>query len=203
MTIDGDQARMMVGGRKKDRDTFFTRVDRQGIKGDDFYPTPPEATRALLSVEKFLGPIWEPACGEGAIALELEAAGYAVVCTDLVERGYGKGRVDFLMETQPLAPNIVTNPPFKNGLDFARKATELCSGKVAFLMRLVWLEGASRRKFFEASHLARVWVFSKRIPRMHRNGYEGPKTTSTIAFAWFVWDPLHEGPPTLGWINPI
>ena len=30
----------------------------------EFYPTPPEATRALLSVETFEGLIWEPACGD-------------------------------------------------------------------------------------------------------------------------------------------
>jgi hypothetical protein len=30
----------------------------------NFYPTPPEATRALLSVETFDGLIWEPACGQ-------------------------------------------------------------------------------------------------------------------------------------------
>ncbi|PID44236.1 MAG: hypothetical protein CSB48_02440 [Proteobacteria bacterium] len=28
----------------------------------EFYPTPPEAVRALLSVEQFDGSIWEPAC---------------------------------------------------------------------------------------------------------------------------------------------
>lgn len=32
---------------------------------NEFYPTPPEATRALLSVETFDGSIWEPACGGG------------------------------------------------------------------------------------------------------------------------------------------
>ena len=35
----------------------------------EFYPTPPEATRALLSVEHFHGSIWECACGDGAIAI--------------------------------------------------------------------------------------------------------------------------------------
>lgn len=35
---------------------------------DDFYPTPPEMTRALLSVELFYGAIWEPACGDGAMS---------------------------------------------------------------------------------------------------------------------------------------
>ena len=47
----------------------------------EFYPTPPEATRALLSVESFQGDIWEPACGDGAISKVLEAAGYQVVST--------------------------------------------------------------------------------------------------------------------------
>jgi hypothetical protein len=57
----------------------------------EFYPTPPEATRALLSVETFDGTIWEPACGRGAISTVLETAGYQVVSTDLVQRDYGTG----------------------------------------------------------------------------------------------------------------
>jgi len=55
----------------------------------EFYPTPPEATRALLSVETFEGSIWEPACGDGAISKVLTEAGYQVVSTDLIDRGYG------------------------------------------------------------------------------------------------------------------
>lgn len=42
---------------------------------NEFYPTPPEATRALLSVEHFDGDIWEPACGDGRIAKVLEDHG--------------------------------------------------------------------------------------------------------------------------------
>lgn len=170
------------------------------LKGDDFYASPPEAVHGLMSVEKFDGLIWEPACGDGAISKVLQAAGYEVVSTDLVDRGFGKPRVDFLMERTPLAPNIVTNPPYKNALDFARNAVDLSSGKVAFLLRLVWLEGSRRKKFFEASNLARVWVFASRLPRMHRGGYEGKKTSSSIAFAWFVWDKAHRGPAQIGWI---
>ena len=79
---------------------------------NEFYPTPPEATRALLSVETFDGSIWEPACGEGAIASVLADAGQKVVATDLVDYGYGIPRVDFLKETRPRAKHIVTNPPY-------------------------------------------------------------------------------------------
>lgn len=78
----------------------------------EFYPTPPEATRALLSVEQFDGSIWEPACGDGAISKVLTEAGYQVVSTDLIDRGYGAGGHDFLKSTTPLAKNIITNPPY-------------------------------------------------------------------------------------------
>jgi tRNA G10 N-methylase Trm11 len=78
----------------------------------EFYPTPPEATRALLSVEVFEGDIWEPACGDGAISKVLSEAGYQVVSTDLIDRGYGAGGHNFLKSDTPLAKNIITNPPY-------------------------------------------------------------------------------------------
>ena len=77
----------------------------------DFYATPPEATRALLSVEHFDGSIWEPACGDGAISRPLIAAGHEVVSTDLVDRGFGISGVDFMLERGPRAKHIITNPP--------------------------------------------------------------------------------------------
>ena len=83
---------------------------------NEFYPTPPEATRALLSVESFEGSIWEPACGEGAIASVLTDAGHTVVATDLVDYGYGIAPTDFLKEIRPRARHIVTNPPYGSGL---------------------------------------------------------------------------------------
>lgn len=171
-----------------------------GILSDDFYPSPPEAVEALLSVEVFNGPVWEPACGDGAISKVLLAHNLDVVSTDLVDRGYGESRVDFLMEHLPRAPSIITNPPFKLSEQFARKALTLTTEKVAFLMRLVWLEGQKRRSLFETTPLANVWVFSKRLPRMHRGDYTGQKSTSSIAFAWFVWDHSHTGRPRLGWL---
>ena len=60
------------------------RTDRNGLRPKtDFYPTPPEATRAPLAVESFAGPVWEPACGDGAIAKEFEAAGIDVVAIEI------------------------------------------------------------------------------------------------------------------------
>jgi hypothetical protein len=168
---------------------------------DDFYPTPPEGTEALLSVEKFDGPIWEPACGAGDMSRVLEAAGYDVVSTDLVARGYGQSGVDFLMEWQARAPNIVTNQPFKLGEQFARHAIRMATVKVCFLCRVQFLEGLTRREMFASSPLARVWVFSWRLPMAR--GEVKPKEErkgSMATYAWFVWEHGHSGPPTLGWL---
>lgn len=72
---------------------------------DDFYPTPAPMTQALLSVEKFEGEIWEPACGDGAISRELEVAGYKVTSTDLIDRKFGISGRDFLLDHRTRLPN--------------------------------------------------------------------------------------------------
>lgn len=174
-------------------------VDKANREKDDFYPTPPEGTLALLAVESFDGPIWEPACGDGAISKVLQSAGYDVVSTDLVNRGFGEHGVDFLMEWRPRAPNIVTNPPFKMVAPFMRQSLQLSTGKVAMLLRLACLEGRERREIFDSTPLARVWVFSRRLS-MKRGGYDGETSGGMLAFAWFVWEHGYTGKPTLGWI---
>ena len=68
---------------------------------DDYYATHPETVEALLEQlkkddVKLNNNIWEPACGEGHISKVLENHGYNVFSTDLVDRGYGIGVVDFL-----------------------------------------------------------------------------------------------------------
>jgi hypothetical protein len=166
---------------------------------DDFYPTPPRATNALLDVESFEGGIWEPACGDGAISKVLEERGYSVVSSDLIDRGYGTPGVDFLLDYQTSADNIITNPPFKHAQEFVEHALRRSRRKVAMLCRLAWLEGHARRQMFEATPLSRVWVFSRRIP-MHRGRQAEKSEGGMIAFAWFVWDHGHTGKPTLGWI---
>jgi hypothetical protein len=168
---------------------------------EDFYPTWPAATRALLSVERFDGAIWEPACGTGDMSRVLESAGYDVISTDLIDRGYGEGGRDFLMEWSPLAPNIVTNPPFRWAIEFTDRALQLTTGKVALFLRLAFLEGEKRGRWFPETPLARVWIMSRRVPmqrgRIHEEGDGG----GVIAFAWFVWDHAHSGPPALGWLD--
>lgn len=173
-------------------------IDREK---DDFYPTPPAATRALLAAETFAPVVWEPACGDGAISKVLEAAGHQVISTDLVDRGFGESRIDFLMEQRLLAPHIVTNPPFKHAQQFVEKALELGATKVAMLLRLAWLEGLERKRMFQSTPIARVHVASKRLV-MGKSGTDfGKGGGGMIAFAWFVWDCSHVGAPHLNWFD--
>ena len=171
-----------------------------GRPDGDFYPTPPEATEALLRVETFCGTLWEPACGDGAISRVLEAHGYTVRSSDLVPRGYGETPVDFLSFPQAGSVQaVVTNPPYCLAGQFVTTALTVATDKVAMLLKLAFLEGVSRKTMFETTPLARVWVCSRRLT-MTRNG-EARTGGGMIAFAWFVWEHGWEGPPRLGWID--
>jgi len=173
----------------------------------DFYPTPPGATRALLSVESFDGAIWEPACGEGDMTRPLREAGYRVFATDIKDYG-GDPLVrawDFLSPL-PLRPSglrhIVTNPPFRLASEFAYRARESVPGKVCLLVRLMWLESLRRRDLWTDCNLARVWVFRDRLPfQRGRLAVEGEGGGRMMPYMWAVFDPQHEGPPTLGWVT--
>lgn len=169
------------------------------LDSPDFYATPREAVEALLKVET-LQNILEPACGNGAISEVLKEHGFSVTSLDLYDRGYGEYGHDFLQRTEKWLGDSIQNPPYNQALDFVEKSLEIIQGKSCFLLRLQWLAGQRRKKFFESHPPIRVHVLSKRIPRMHRPDYEGPKFTSTIDFAWFVFQHGYKGPTTVDWI---
>lgn len=172
----------------------------------DFYATPPEATRALLSVEGFDGPIWEPACGDGAISRVLVAAGLTVVSTDLVARGYGTPGIDFLQETASRAKHIVTNPPYGGGLadGFIGKALRLTrptGGKIAMLLDLASLCHRTRHAKFVANPPATIYALDELV--CLPNG--DPERARYMAraqrrYCWAVWHPGHVGQTTLRWL---
>ena len=161
----------------------------------DWFVTPPEVTLALLERELFTQSVWECACGDGAMSRMLEARGYDVFSTDLVNRGYGIGSRDFLKEREPWRDSIVTNPPFNAAGAFAQHALALGARKVALLGRLAFLEGEARHEqLFAANPPSRVWVFSKRqtlwagdLARPDKAG------RGAMAYAWFVWERGHRG----------
>lgn len=177
-----------------------TAKRRADLDGPDFFPTPAWATHALTENEPFAGDIWECACGDGAMAQALEAAGHNVRATDLYARGYGETGVDFLSADTPV-DNIVTNPPYNVAEAFVAKGLTLARRKLALLLRLAFLEGANRaRTIFLANPPSRVWVFSERITFYMKGAARAG--SGTTAYAWFVWD-KDAGPGTeLRWLKP-
>jgi hypothetical protein len=167
------------------------------------YGTPKVATEALLRTELMPQTIWEPCAGRGAIATVLRDAGHAVITSDLIEYGFSLHSVgDFLQTTAMPAgcEAIVTNPPFKLAEEFVAHALKL-SPLVVMLLRLAFMESERRCGILEGRGLARIHVFRKRLPMMHRDGWEGRKANSGMAFAWYVFDRNHSGPTTIDRIS--
>lgn len=128
----------------------YTTEERES---NDYYATEPKALELLLKKEQFSRNIWECACGEGHLSKVLEKNGYNVRSTDLIDRGYGQGGVDFLKQTEHFNGDILTNPPYKFALEFAQKGLELITDghRVIMFLKLQFLEGKNRRLFFENS----------------------------------------------------
>ena len=169
---------------------------------NDYYATEPRAAELLLEQETFTGPVWEPACGEGHISKVLEAHGLEVRSTDLIDRGYGSGDVDFLkLEGDGnLDVDIITNPPYKYAKEFVEKALELVAPgrKVAMFLKLTFLEGQGRRELFHSFPPQTVYVSSARLQCGRNGDFSG---ASMVAYAWFVWQKGQYGPTYIKWIN--
>ena len=170
----------------------------------DFYPTPPEAIRALLSEVSFSGTIWEPACGDGAISKVLQGAGYETVDTDLIDRGYGIGGVNFLHQKRPLAKNIVTNPPYGLGLGdrFVLKALNFCKatgGKVAMLMNLSSLCYPKRTQFFFDFPPKLILGLDELVCFPYGDPALSSTPVAKQRYCWGVWEPGYNGRPEFWW----
>ena len=173
---------------------------KEARPASDFYPTPPHATKALLSVESFDGGIWEPACGQGHISEVLKEHGHEVTSTDLFDHGYGKPGIDFTKQfVTGVCANVVTNPPYNMAREFVDAGLLSANKKVAMLLKLSFLEGVTRKDWFQRTPLKCIYVFSRRIS-LTRLG-EPKLNKGMVSYAWFVWEHGHLGEPLIRWID--
>ena len=172
---------------------------------EEWYATDPFAADLLCSVENFKGGIWECAAGQGHLAKRLEELGYNVISTDLIDRGYCDGGVDFLQAKKCFGYNIVTNPPYKFALDFIYKAMEILpdGGKLALFLKLQFLEGKERKKMFLQYPPKVVYVSSSRILCAKNGDFEKMKQSggSAVAYGWFVCHKNNFAKTKIEWIN--
>ncbi|NTG74497.1 SAM-dependent methyltransferase [Agrobacterium rhizogenes] len=203
------QARISAGlepTRANLRAAVGTASATKEARGQNLYETPPEAMSALLALETFSATVFEPACGRAAISRMLELAGYAVVLADLLDYGttdqHGELQAvqDFLTSQPPECGSydIVTNPPYGDVLNaFVAHALRVFRPrKMALLLNLNFLCGFAdddRNFVMDDCPPARVWIFKRRLPMMHRDGWEGNKASSRMNTAWFVWELQEDG----------
>ena len=205
------QERHDIGSAQEFRPIHISGYDRET---HDFYPTPDWVTGALLKHVTLHDAVWEPCCGDGAMARVLERAGHKVVASDLVDRGFGRGGVDFFECTSfpPGCRAMVTNPPYGDGgetvrptnaslglLHFVRHAldlTERANGQLALLVRFQWMAGRRAATLVSSGPLSRVVVLTKRIQWFDM----GEETKAgQHHHAWLFWDCSHGSlfPPSL------
>lgn len=160
----------------------------------DFYPTPPWVTKILVNEyypRLCLAPVWEPAAGDGRMAVALEDEGIACIQSDVQT---GK---DFLSTTELPAGTdcIVTNPPYRDGMAerFVRHALDLTkpvNGFVAMLLNVSFDTAGGRVDLFRHRAFAGRIVLTKRI-----RWIEGTTGSPRENHAWFVWDWVLGGVP--------
>ena len=155
-----------------------------GAHGDrrknDFYPTPPECTKALIEFlikSKFLKEgqlVWECACGENSIVKVLQENGFFTWGTDIE-----KGQDFMIYEMAEKFDWIITNPPFCAAEDFIRKAFSY--GKpFAFLLKSQYWHSAKRKKLFNECRPTYI------LPLTWRPDFTGAGA-SMLDMIWCVW----------------
>lgn len=171
--------RMMAGGAK---------VDRQG---NDYYPTPPTVSRALIAAEREamiaacdgIDPVWEPCGRGGAIAAELAAAGFMTIATDLIADPVHRVTAqDLLLCRHPLAPVVVTNPPFALAEAMIRHLLgDLGCRYVALLLKSTFWHAQARTGLWRQHPPQRIWALNWRPDFLE-------KGAPTMEVIWCVWD---------------
>jgi hypothetical protein len=199
------------GGNKKS--TFATlgasnhseyeRADR------DFYATHESAIIKLYKKfwqsEEFGNEVWENACGNFHLVNGLKSVAPHIKfrTSDIVERDYPCEVLDFLdCEEQDVDMDIVTNPPYNQALEFVQHSLKVLKTgrKVAMFLKLTFLEGQKRRKFFDEYPPKKVLVFSQRIQAALNGDPKMFEKSSAACYAWFIWEVGYKSKPIIDWI---
>lgn len=173
-------------------DGSYAKVDTLDRHPDDFSPTPPEPTRALLSREREalarFPLIWEPACGDGRMMRDIEAAGHRCTGSDIVDRGCGALVRDFFSFETPLAPAIITNPPYNrvnardgDGAWIWHALDELRVDYMALLLNWSWPGAGGLARLWQVHTPSVVYLMRWKIDF---TGQGAPPMLN----GWFVWD---------------
>jgi len=177
------------------------RVSGFERKDGDEYMTPQWVAETLCYAIPMYGTVWEPACGEGAIARAIYTAAHInVFATDLDSRhSTTYGPLDFLGDVTRVTDwfegplTIVTNPPYGKGgrlaQAFVRRALELTEpsrGRVAMLLPVAWDAACTRQHLFEdfPHHITKITL----TERIRWTNLPQSKNGPSENHAWYIWN---------------
>lgn len=161
----------------------------------DFYPTPIDATIALMGWWKLPRGlrVLEPCCGEGHISRILERRGLEVTSRDLLFTGYGQGGINYL--TSPEASRttyefdaVITNPPFSLAEQFIRRALRDAPLVAMFLPNDYW-HAKGRLRLFQSRPPKAVLALTWRPVFLPAERGKSPLAN----YSWTVWDDDYDG----------
>lgn len=190
------------------RTNTFVTMGAKGLVDDreenDFYATEPKATELLLEKETFNKDILEPCAGMGHIRDVLVSHGYNVTATDLVYRGVDDIKQEDVFNIKEFNGDIITNPPYKIALPILKHCLDIIpeGNKVAMFLKVLFLEGKERKKFFEENPPRYIYIYvaSGRL-NCAKNGDFEKYTSSAVAYAWFVFEKGYKGDTIVKWSN--
>lgn len=170
----------------------------------DYYATDPIAIKMLNKTDFFDGvnTIWEPAAGGGHLVRAMRDLGLNVIASDKYSHeGIELDAIwDFLNDNPIKCDAIVTNPPYKYALEFCERAIENGPKKVAMFLKLTFLEGQKRQKFFQDHPPRYVAVCVNRVQCALNGDKEMFSKSSAACYAWFIWEKDYKGRPEILWV---
>ena len=141
-------------------------------------------------------------CRYGYIRDVLVSNGYSVTATDLIYRGVDDIKQEDVFNIKEFNGDIITNPPYKIALPILKHCLDIIpdGNKVAMFLKVLFLEGKERKKFFEENPLKVIYVASGRL-NCAKNGDFDKYQSSAVAYAWFVFEKGYTGDTIVRWIN--
>jgi hypothetical protein len=180
----------------------YERPEFNERQKDEFYPTPPEPTQAIILAEfdhlRAYDRIWEPAAGDGAMIAQLRRAGLDTFGSDIVQRGGADELRSFYDYSEAPSPAALTNPPFaectKDPGWIRHGMGGLGLEYMALLLPINFMGASTRGPLWIQHPAARVYVMRWRID------WTGQGAPPMIC-AWYVWDVEHQGETVLRFLD--
>jgi hypothetical protein len=155
----------------------------EGRQEGEFYPTPPDVTKALcLQYAELLKDriVLEPCAGDGAMAFVIAPFCRKVIATDIAPRHDDVRKADVFNMDVPRSWCVITNPPFNIAEDVIRHLLDESPSFVALVLKATYWHARQRAGLFEQFRPYAVH------PLTWRPDFLG-KGAPTMDVMWCVW----------------